>query len=277
MSIPAPQVFADGFPLYAADLNAALSNIITAVNDGTTGCIFKDTDATYTGVLTFSQKPVLQAGLTLYGELRVAAGGLVVELGGMTILAGGLTAVGSSAVTGDLAVSGILSGGTISTPGTLTVGGVTTLMAAMNGTHGTFSGTVQAAFFAGNGASLTALPGSALTGTVASSLLTGALPAISGAALTGLNASALAIGTVDSARLATNLGSKQMTTLTFPDGGGGVAFVIDNDYLTAGSSSPVAMANAPFNGGEWRWIRTNVIAPGYSELCYSPIYVVTGL
>ena len=108
-------------------------------------------------------------------------------------------------------------------------------------------GTVTADNFTGTGAGLTGLPGSQLTGTLPSTLLSGTYPNAvnlnnsgnsfsgNGSGLTGLNASQLTSGTVPDARLSANvalLNANQTFTgkNVFASGGGAGRLIVSNAF-----------------------------------------------
>lgn len=270
MSLPTLFTWADGDDFFAVNINGNFGNMQNYLD---TYAVFKNADATLANVYTFAQKPIFSAGLTLNNQLRVTAGGAIIDTGGLEIDGGGLSVVGNTDITGNATVSGILNVNgagigavALSLSGQLTMGASAPIV---SGNAATFAGSVTAGSFYGAATGLTAIPGSALTGTVASSLLSGALPAINGESLTAIAASALT-GTIAAARLPTDIGSRTVNTLSFVNGGSGTAFVMDDDYVATGAFTPGGMTNAPINAGVWKWIKITGTASGYSETCYIP-------
>lgn len=150
-------------------------------------------DATITGIITFSSAPVFSAPQTFADDVDV--GGNLAVTG---TLDAGLSTLSALSVSGDIGV-----GDDITVNGDATIGGVITATGAITG-----------ASFSGSGSGLTSIP---------SSQLSGALPAISGASLTGLNGSAIASGTVAEARLPTSYSAMTIATATIDQAQGHTA------------------------------------------------------
>lgn len=145
---------------------------------------------------------------------------------------------------------------------TITAGGLTvTAGASTFGAAVTVTGTVAATLFSGSGASLTALPSSALTG---------AMPALSGAALTTLNATNLSSGTVAEARLPTSYTALTVTTLTSGTVQGATAGAratialegASTHFLTISTGTSLTSATAPA-GGVNQYLNMQIGATAY--------------
>lgn len=206
MAVPNPIIVTGTQPILTKDTyNANNSNIATRLNHATLGAVFKNEDATLTGVITFSVAPIINAALSIGGTLTTAST-LVVTAGGLVVTAGGAAIGGSMSVSVDLAVAGITNLHATGITGTLSVSGAVTFSSTFNGVGAVFSSGVSASSFGGIGSSLTAL-------TAANITAGGTLPALNGSALTNLNASALQTGSVPTGLLPTSYSALAITAL----------------------------------------------------------------
>jgi hypothetical protein len=217
-------------------------------------------DATISGIITFSTPPVFSTAQSFVDDVNVGG-----DLAVTGTLAAGASTLASAGVTGNATV-----GGTLGVTSNATVGGMLGVTGAVTGVS-----------FAGSGAALTSLPAANLTG---------ALPAISGASLTNLNATNLASGTVSASLLPTtytsattfSAGTTGAVTISaggalkFIDTGGAAGSLpaadIGGVYFKQGASTPPAFgATAPASTGGWSWIR--VTTNNGTGTGYIPIYL----
>jgi hypothetical protein len=223
-----------------ADVRTGTLTATGAVSNGGMtfgGAILPSTDGVYDlgAVATrvrdgwFSRNVAIGGNLTVTGSLALSG---AVSFGATTVTTlhgtaaatfdGGVTAATFSGDGSALVAlaAGALATGTVPTARMSGVyGGVTGLgtqaadLLFVDGTYdigksgatrprdGFFSRTLSALSFIGNGALITALAASALTGTIADAQFPATLPAVSGVNLTNLNAAALTSGVVPNARL----------------------------------------------------------------------------
>lgn len=218
-------------------------------------------DATISGIITFSTPPVFSTAQDFASDVDVAGNATVTGT-----LGAGASTLASVGVTGNATV-----GGTLGVTGNAT----------LSGTLGV-TGAVTGASFSGSASGLTSVPAAEVTGT---------LPAISGANLTNLNGSNIASGTVAAARLPTTYSSattfsagghavviSNQGNLYFSANGGATgsqpAFDFQSDYVyqSAGSTPPAFGTTAPAGSGTWQWVK--VTTNNGSNTGYIPMLIV---